>query len=88
MSVKEEIKDFIGINSNLNVTLRDDVVHIVGYYDDLDPEPERSKIESTLGRLELDLQMCDEDEFSFSITNIYGPDRSYGQIKIKLKIEQ
>lgn len=87
MSAKEEIKEFIGINSRLNVTLRDDVIHIVGYYDDLDPEPERSKIESTLDRLKLDLRTCDEDEFSFSITDIYGLDRSYGQIKLKVRIE-
>lgn len=86
MSAKEEIKKFIGINSRLNVTLRDDVIHIVGYYDDLDPEPERSKIESTLDRLKLDLRTCDEDEFSFSITDIYGLDRSYGQIKLKVRI--
>lgn len=87
MNVENEIKQFIGLNSRLNVDIRDNIVHITGYYDDLDPEPQRSKIGSKLDRLELQFRKCDPDKFSFSIEKVYSIERSYGQIKLNLKIE-
>jgi hypothetical protein len=78
----DKVEQFVrSYNAVLRVTEINGNIRIVGSFDDLDPEPERSELQSTIDKIRRDIDWNDELDIEYQSLEM---DSRYGSVYLQL----
>jgi hypothetical protein len=80
----QEIERFVSKYGSLVVNKRNNKYVITGYYDDLDPEPQREKLHNTFSEMRRDIEW--NNEFPEPVETVSEIKTTYGQIKLYVTV--